>query len=89
MSSMFKRQVDSPPPEVWALRELPHYGSLQSGQHLGPALIECRITAVLAALWTRRTRGIFLAWRDELAVNAGRRQADYAWLRDNSTLLKG
>jgi integrase len=33
----------------------------------------------LAALTDRRTRGIFMAWRDQLAATAGRRQADYAW----------
>jgi integrase len=33
----------------------------------------------LAALTDRRTRGIFLAWRDDLAKSSGRRQADYAW----------
>jgi integrase len=33
----------------------------------------------LSALTDRRTRGVFLAWRDELAVSSGRRQADYAW----------
>jgi integrase len=33
----------------------------------------------LSALTDRRTRGIFLAWRDQLAVDSGRRQADYAW----------
>jgi integrase len=33
----------------------------------------------LSGLSDRRTRGIFMAWRDGLAVNAGRRQADYAW----------
>ena len=33
----------------------------------------------LAALTDRRTRGIFMAWRDRLAANSGRRQADYAW----------
>jgi len=32
----------------------------------------------LAALSDRRTRGVFLAWRDELAARS-RRQADYAW----------
>jgi integrase len=32
----------------------------------------------LAALSDRRSRGIFMAWRDQLAV-ASRRQADYAW----------
>jgi integrase len=32
----------------------------------------------LSALTDRRTRGIFLAWRDRLAVKS-RRQADYAW----------
>jgi integrase len=32
----------------------------------------------LSALTDRRTRGIFLAWRDRIAAN-GRRQADYAW----------
>src|SRR5215468_10280451 len=32
----------------------------------------------LAGLTDRRTRGIFMAWRDRLAVNS-RRQADYAW----------
>ena len=33
----------------------------------------------LAGLTDRRTRGIFMAWRDKLAVDSGRRQADYAW----------
>jgi integrase len=33
----------------------------------------------LAALTDRRTRGIFKAWRDRIAADAGRRQADYAW----------
>src|SRR6516165_772861 len=32
----------------------------------------------LSALADRRTRGVFLAWRDQLA-KASRRQADYAW----------
>jgi integrase len=32
----------------------------------------------LAALSDRRTRGIFMAWRDKLALKS-RRQADYAW----------
>jgi len=32
----------------------------------------------LAALSDRRTRGIFMAWRDQLALQS-RRQADYAW----------
>jgi integrase len=33
----------------------------------------------LSALTDRRTRGIFMAWRDQIASTAGRRQADYAW----------
>jgi integrase len=33
----------------------------------------------LSALTDRRTRGIFLAWRDRYAASSGRRQADYAW----------
>lgn len=33
----------------------------------------------LAALTDRRTRGEFMAWRDKLATDSGRRQADYAW----------
>jgi hypothetical protein len=33
----------------------------------------------LSALTDRRTRGVFMAWRDEIASGAGRRQADYAW----------
>jgi integrase len=33
----------------------------------------------LSGLTDRRSRGIFLTWRDELAANSGRRQADYAW----------
>ncbi len=33
----------------------------------------------LSALADRRTRGIFLAWRDRLALKS-RRQADYAWV---------
>jgi integrase len=32
----------------------------------------------LSALTDRRTRGVFMAWRDRLALNS-RRQADYAW----------
>jgi integrase len=32
----------------------------------------------LAALTDRRTRGVFMAWRDRLALKS-RRQADYAW----------
>jgi integrase len=33
----------------------------------------------LSALTDRRSRGVFMAWRDQLAASAGRRQADYAW----------
>ena len=33
----------------------------------------------LSALSDRRTRGVFMAWRDKTAVASGRRQADYAW----------
>jgi integrase len=33
----------------------------------------------LSALTDRRTRGIFMAWRDQIAASSGRRQADYAW----------
>jgi integrase len=33
----------------------------------------------LAALTDRRTRGIFMTWRDKIATESGRRQADYAW----------
>ncbi|HEY4901296.1 MAG TPA: tyrosine-type recombinase/integrase [Terriglobales bacterium] len=33
----------------------------------------------LSALTDRRSRGIFMAWRDQLAASAGRRLADYAW----------
>jgi integrase len=33
----------------------------------------------LSALTDRRSRGIFMGWRDKLAASAGRRQADYAW----------
>jgi integrase len=33
----------------------------------------------LAALSDQRTRGIFKAWRDRIAAESGRRQADYAW----------
>ncbi len=33
----------------------------------------------LSALTDRRSRGIFMGWRDRLAANAGRRLADYAW----------
>jgi integrase len=33
----------------------------------------------LAALADRRTRGIFKNWRDRIAADSGRRQADYAW----------
>jgi hypothetical protein len=33
----------------------------------------------LSALRDRRTRGVFMASRDKIAANSGRRQADYAW----------
>jgi integrase len=33
----------------------------------------------LAALADPRTRGIFKTWRDRIAADSGRRQADYAW----------
>ena len=33
----------------------------------------------LAALTDRRTRGVFMNWRDQIAKASGRRQADYAW----------
>jgi integrase len=33
----------------------------------------------LSALTDRRTRGVFMAWRDKVAASSGRRQADYAW----------
>jgi integrase len=33
----------------------------------------------LSALTDRRTRGVFMAWRDKIAAASGRRQADYAW----------
>jgi integrase len=33
----------------------------------------------LSALTDRRTRGVFMAWRDRIAGESGRRQADYAW----------
>jgi integrase len=33
----------------------------------------------LVALTDRRTRGVFLEWRDRIAIDSGRRQADYAW----------
>lgn len=33
----------------------------------------------LSALSDRRTRGVFMAWRDRLAIKS-RRQADYAWV---------
>jgi integrase len=33
----------------------------------------------LSGLTDRRTRGLFMAWRDKIADGSGRRQADYAW----------
>ena len=33
----------------------------------------------LSALSDRRSRSIFMAWRDQLALSAGRPQADYVW----------
>ena len=33
----------------------------------------------LAALTDRRTRGIFMAWRDRVAASSGGRVADYCW----------
>ena len=33
----------------------------------------------LSALTDRRTRGIFMEWRDKIAANGARRQADYHW----------
>ena len=44
----------------------------------------------LSALTDKRTRGIFMDWRDRLALKS-RRQADYAWtvLARRSVLVKG
>jgi integrase len=33
----------------------------------------------LSGLTDRRTRGIFMLWRDKVAADSGRRMADYAW----------
>jgi integrase len=33
----------------------------------------------LSKLTDRRSRGLFMKWRDKIAVNSGRRSADYAW----------
>jgi integrase len=33
----------------------------------------------LRALTDRRSRGVFLRWRDQIGSSGGRRQADYAW----------
>jgi integrase len=33
----------------------------------------------LSGLTDRRSRGIFMNWRDEIATRSGRRSADYAW----------
>jgi integrase len=33
----------------------------------------------ISELTDRRSRGIFMDWRDKISANAGRRQADYAW----------
>lgn len=33
----------------------------------------------LKALTDRRSRGVFMRWRDEIAASSGRRSADYAW----------
>jgi hypothetical protein len=33
----------------------------------------------LASLTDRRTRSVFMEWRDKIAVKSGRWQADYAW----------
>jgi hypothetical protein len=40
--------------------------------------IEKKFADSLAALTDRRSRGLFMAWRDELALRS-RRQADSAW----------
>ena len=42
----------------------------------------------LSALTDRRTRGIFLAWRDKLAAKS-RRQADYAWSACSRACCRG
>jgi integrase len=34
----------------------------------------------LSALADRRSRGLFLSWRDTVSVQSGRRQADFAWV---------
>src|SRR5262249_59475896 len=39
----------------------------------------------LSGLTDRRTRGIFMEWRDRVAVSSGRRLADYSW----SVLARG
>jgi integrase len=33
----------------------------------------------LSALTDRRTRSVFMGWRDNIAASSGRRQADYGW----------
>ena len=43
----------------------------------------------LLALTDRRTRGVFMAWRDQLALSAGRRQADYALHRARALAVMG
>jgi integrase len=57
-------------------------GLAESTRHGYVGRIRCIETAFadfpLSALTDRRTRGIFMKWRDELAAKS-RRQADYAW----------
>jgi integrase len=57
-------------------------GLADSTRHGYVGRIRCIETAFadfpLSALTDRRTRGIFMAWRDKLATKS-RRQADYAW----------
>jgi len=43
----------------------------------------------LSALTDRRTRGVFMSWRDRYSVDSGRRQADYAWTVLGRTLSWG
>src|SRR5262245_52271073 len=43
------------------------------------AKLNCFGDFPLSALTDRRTRGVFMAWRDNIAASSGRRQADYAW----------
>jgi integrase len=78
------------PPRGTLLSVLAQYQDSEDFRRLAPSTRRSYVALIsrieksfgdfpLSALTDRRSRGIFMEWRDQLSVSAGRRQADYAW----------